>query len=140
MRSSTIARNYAETLLELANRNGGLATAQAFAAALDELAALVEREPRIRAFLETLATTQRLSTSSQQQARAALQLLYEQALGIVEHPIRCHRCHLAAGLRVADVTFTRWDVRTGKAQAPCKLWPPTHGSHAFCYLGLDGRI
>jgi hypothetical protein len=28
-------------------------------------------------------------------------------LGVVEHPIRCQRCRLAAGLRVADVTFTR---------------------------------
>src|SRR5829696_2955385 len=28
-------------------------------------------------------------------------------LGTVEHPIRCQRCRLAGGLRVADVTFTR---------------------------------
>jgi uncharacterized protein YjbI with pentapeptide repeats len=28
-------------------------------------------------------------------------------LGVVDHPIRCQRCRLAAGLRVADVTFTR---------------------------------
>ena len=28
-------------------------------------------------------------------------------LGVVEHPIRCQRCRLAGGLRVADVTFTR---------------------------------
>jgi hypothetical protein len=34
-------------------------------------------------------------------------LLDLSALGIVEHPIRCQRCHLEGGLRVADVTFTR---------------------------------
>jgi Pentapeptide repeats (9 copies) len=28
-------------------------------------------------------------------------------LGVVDHPIRCQRCRLAGGLRVADVTFTR---------------------------------
>ena len=29
------------------------------------------------------------------------------ALGTVDHPIRCQRCHLEGGLRIADVTFTR---------------------------------
>src|SRR4051812_33877732 len=28
-------------------------------------------------------------------------------LGVVDHPIRCQRCRLAGGLRLADVTFTR---------------------------------
>jgi F-type H+-transporting ATPase subunit delta len=53
VRNEAIARNYAETLLELAQRNGGIATAESFGAALDELAAVLEREPRIQGFLET---------------------------------------------------------------------------------------
>jgi F-type H+-transporting ATPase subunit delta len=53
VRNEAIARNYAETLLALAERNGGRATAEAFGAAADELAALLEREPRVRTFLET---------------------------------------------------------------------------------------
>jgi F-type H+-transporting ATPase subunit delta len=70
VRNEAIARNYAETLLELANRNGGLATAQAFAAALDALAELLESEPRIRVFLET----PRVSPEAKKDAlRAALQ-------------------------------------------------------------------
>jgi F-type H+-transporting ATPase subunit delta len=53
VRNEAIARNYAETLLELAQRNGGLETAQSFAGALEGLAGLLEREPSIRGFLET---------------------------------------------------------------------------------------
>jgi F-type H+-transporting ATPase subunit delta len=53
VRNEAIARNYAETLLELAKRNGGIATAESFGTALDDLAALLEGEPRIRGFLET---------------------------------------------------------------------------------------
>jgi len=53
MRNEAIARNYAETLLELAQRNGGQPAAESFGAALDSLAALLAGEPRIRAFLET---------------------------------------------------------------------------------------
>ena len=34
-------------------------------------------------------------------------LLDLSSLGVVDHPIRCQRCRLAGGLRVADVTFTR---------------------------------
>jgi F-type H+-transporting ATPase subunit delta len=48
-----IARNYAETLLALAERHGGQATAEAYARAMDEVAELMRREPRVREFLET---------------------------------------------------------------------------------------
>lgn len=51
MRSEVIARNYADTLLALAQRNGGAATAQEFLAAAEELASLLKAEPRIRTFL-----------------------------------------------------------------------------------------
>lgn len=53
MRAEAIARNYAETLLALAQRHGGLPTAEEYLRAIEELAALVEREPRIREFLAT---------------------------------------------------------------------------------------
>jgi F-type H+-transporting ATPase subunit delta len=48
-----IARNYAETLLALAQRHGGDETVDAFGASLDELARLLREEPRVRAFLES---------------------------------------------------------------------------------------
>lgn len=53
MRAEVIARNYAETLLALAERHGGAATAGEFQVALDGLASLLESEPRVREFLET---------------------------------------------------------------------------------------
>lgn len=53
MRAQVIARNYAETLLALAQRHGGAATAEEYLRALDDLAGLLEREPRVRKFLET---------------------------------------------------------------------------------------
>ena len=53
MRAELIARNYAETLLALADRHGGAPVAESYGAALDELADLLEREPRLREFLET---------------------------------------------------------------------------------------
>jgi len=53
VRSELIARNYAETLLDLADRNGGAAAMNQFAAALDEVAGLVQSDPRVRQFLET---------------------------------------------------------------------------------------
>jgi F-type H+-transporting ATPase subunit delta len=53
MGPSIIARNYAETLLELANRHGGSGTVDEYAEAIDEVAELLEREPLIREFLET---------------------------------------------------------------------------------------
>ncbi len=55
MRSEVIARNYADTLLTLAQRNGGANTAVEFQAAADELASLLNTEPRIRAFLSAPA-------------------------------------------------------------------------------------
>lgn len=57
MRSELIARNYAETLLDLADRNGGAAAMDQFAAALDEVAGLVQGDPRVRQFLETPRVT-----------------------------------------------------------------------------------
>lgn len=53
MGPSIVARNYADTLLALAQRHGGLATMEEYARALDDLARLLQREPRIREFLET---------------------------------------------------------------------------------------
>ena len=53
MGPSIIARNYAETLLELARRSGGDAAVDDFGHALEEVARLLRREPRIRQFLAT---------------------------------------------------------------------------------------
>lgn len=50
MRETTVARNYAEALFELGERHG---QREAFASAVDELAGLLDREPRVRAFLES---------------------------------------------------------------------------------------
>lgn len=55
MRAEIIARNYAETLLALTDRQGG--ALEEFGRALDELAALVERDPRMRQFLDTPRVT-----------------------------------------------------------------------------------
>ncbi len=52
MRSQIIARNYAETLLELARRNGGQRTVEEFGAAMELLAAVVD-DPAVREFLAT---------------------------------------------------------------------------------------
>lgn len=57
MGPSIIARNYAETLLELGRRSGGDAAVEEFGRALDEVAELLRREPRILAFLETPRVT-----------------------------------------------------------------------------------
>lgn len=53
MGPSLIARNYAETLLTLAQRHGGDETVDAYGSAIDEVADLLRREPLIREFLET---------------------------------------------------------------------------------------
>ncbi|HKP76724.1 MAG TPA: ATP synthase F1 subunit delta [Longimicrobiaceae bacterium] len=50
MRAEIIARNYADTLLELARRHGGQDTVEAFGAAMERLAEVVA-EPRVREFL-----------------------------------------------------------------------------------------
>jgi F-type H+-transporting ATPase subunit delta len=50
VRESTIARSYAEALYDLGERHGQV---DAFAGALDTLAALRDAEPRLRRFLDT---------------------------------------------------------------------------------------
>lgn len=50
MNGSTIARNYAEALFEIGERHG---QREAFASAVDELAAVFDKEPKLRAFLES---------------------------------------------------------------------------------------
>lgn len=53
MGPSLIARNYAETLLALAQRHGGDRTIDEYAAAIDEVAEILDREPLVREFLES---------------------------------------------------------------------------------------
>ena len=53
MGPSIVARNYAETLFALANKHGGTAAVEEYGRAIDGVAQLLEREPRIRQFLET---------------------------------------------------------------------------------------
>ena len=53
MGPTIIARNYAETLFTLAQRQGGMETVEAYARAIDDVAELIRREPRVREFLET---------------------------------------------------------------------------------------
>lgn len=50
MRAEIIARNYADTLLELAHRHGGEKTVEEFGAAMERLAEVVA-DPRVREFL-----------------------------------------------------------------------------------------
>ena len=50
MRETTIARSYADALFELGERQHAQ---QAFAAALQEMVALLEHEPRVRLFIES---------------------------------------------------------------------------------------
>jgi F-type H+-transporting ATPase subunit delta len=50
MREATIARNYAETLLELARRAGDL---QAWGQAIDDVAEAMQNDRRLRLFLES---------------------------------------------------------------------------------------
>jgi F-type H+-transporting ATPase subunit delta len=52
MRTQIIARNYADTLLALAQRNGGQATVEQFGQAMELLAETVA-DPRVREFLTT---------------------------------------------------------------------------------------
>ena len=53
MGPSIIARNYAETLLELARRNGGDSAIDEYGIAIDEVATLLRTEPLVRDFIET---------------------------------------------------------------------------------------
>lgn len=50
MRDETVARNYAEALLELAERQEGV---EAFSAGVADVARVLDEDPRFRAFLET---------------------------------------------------------------------------------------
>ena len=67
MRAEIIARNYAETLLTLAERQGpdGM---ESFGQAADTLAALVQGDPRMRQFLETPRITPEQKKQALQQA------------------------------------------------------------------------
>jgi F-type H+-transporting ATPase subunit delta len=70
MGPTIIARNYAETLLELADRHGGESTVDEYGEALETVADLLHSEPRVRQFL----TTPSLDAATKQQAlRAALE-------------------------------------------------------------------
>ncbi len=60
MRGETIARNYAEALFELAEREGEV---ERWGEALELIAGIVHEEPRVRAFLET----PRIQTSEKNQ-------------------------------------------------------------------------
>lgn len=50
MRDETVAKNYAETLFELARRNDGLET---YGAAIGTVASIIDDDPKFRLFLET---------------------------------------------------------------------------------------
>ena len=50
MRDETVAKNYAETLFELARRQDGL---EAYGAAIATVASVLDEDPRFRTFLET---------------------------------------------------------------------------------------
>lgn len=67
MHPSIVARSYAETLLTLAQRNGGLATADQYLVALEDVAALLASEPRVRAFI----LTPRISADAKKEALRA---------------------------------------------------------------------
>jgi F-type H+-transporting ATPase subunit delta len=51
--ANIIARNYAETLLALAQRQGGGPVVEQYLAAIEEAAEAMRTEPRVRQFLET---------------------------------------------------------------------------------------
>jgi F-type H+-transporting ATPase subunit delta len=51
MGPTIIARNYAETLIALAQRDGGDTAVDTYGVALDDVAELLRQEPRIREFL-----------------------------------------------------------------------------------------
>ncbi len=53
MGPTIIARNYAETLFELAMNHGGMETVDSYAASLDQVAELIRSDPRIDEFLAT---------------------------------------------------------------------------------------
>jgi F-type H+-transporting ATPase subunit delta len=53
MGPTIIARNYAETLLDLAERHGGDTTVDQYGEAIEQVAELLRSEPRVREFLAT---------------------------------------------------------------------------------------
>jgi F-type H+-transporting ATPase subunit delta len=53
MGPTIIARNYAETLLTVAQRHGGDAAVDEYARAIDDVAELLRRDARVRQFLQT---------------------------------------------------------------------------------------
>jgi F-type H+-transporting ATPase subunit delta len=53
MGPTVIARNYAETLFDLALRHGGEATVDEYLSAIDDVAGILENEPLVRDFLDT---------------------------------------------------------------------------------------
>ncbi|HEX8390762.1 MAG TPA: ATP synthase F1 subunit delta [Longimicrobium sp.] len=57
MRAELISRNYAETLLALAERNGGDAAVEQFGVAMQNVAGLLQNDPRVRQFMETPRVT-----------------------------------------------------------------------------------
>lgn len=70
MRAEIIARNYAETLLSLAERHGGASGLEEFGQAADSLAELLRSDPRFRQFLETPRVTPAQKKAALQQALA----------------------------------------------------------------------
>jgi F-type H+-transporting ATPase subunit delta len=70
VRAEIIARNYAETLLTLAERHGGAAGLEEFGRAVDTLAELLRSDPRLRQFLETPRVTPDQKKAALQQALA----------------------------------------------------------------------
>jgi F-type H+-transporting ATPase subunit delta len=70
VRAEIIARNYAETLLTLAERHGGADGLEAFGQAAESLAELLQSDPRMRQFLETPRVTPEQKKAALQQALA----------------------------------------------------------------------
>jgi F-type H+-transporting ATPase subunit delta len=70
VRAEIIARNYAETLLALAERHGGADGLEAFGQAAESLAGLLQADPRMRQFLETPRVTPGQKKAALQQALA----------------------------------------------------------------------
>ncbi|HEX6912171.1 MAG TPA: ATP synthase F1 subunit delta [Longimicrobium sp.] len=68
MRAEIIARNYAETLLALAERHGGAGGLEEFGRAADALAELLRGDPRMRQFLETPRVTPEQKKAALRQA------------------------------------------------------------------------
>ena len=66
MAANIIARNYADTLLALAQRQGGAAVEE-YLAAIEDVAETIRTEPRVRRFLET----PRISTDARKEALRA---------------------------------------------------------------------